>query len=558
MTSSAYLKNFSVIFSLPASLILFIVTACDTQIKFNEVSKESGIDFSYTFGDTTYENILESSGSGVTILDYDGDNNMDVYLLNGTYLEGISDSEGKIFRNTSNQLYHNNGDGTFTETSFQAGLADKHWSMAAGAVDYDHDGDVDLYVLNYGPNVFFRNNGDGTFSDITLQLGLQGPEKLNGFTKWSVGVAFWDYDQNGRLDMMVGNFLAFDPAYRSPTAPELMPHPSEYKGQASLFYEQQPDGTFKDITQQLGLYFPDSKCMGLTVFDYDNDADLDLFQANDHQANFMFENNGKQIFEEKGLKAGVALNSRGLTTGSMQGTTGDMDGDGLIDLLVTDLEFGALYRNLGKGIYEDITEHSGIAVAFAGKGQWGAALFDYDNDGDLDIFCANGTAEELKLQLPLLLQNDGKGNFKNVGFYNGVYFKEKRSGRGVAVWDYDNDGDRDIIVSHVDLQATPALLRNDGGNKNNWLGITLVSKHGQAGAIGAKVIVNAGTLKQTLINQWATSYLSSNDPRMHAGLGKERVVNSLEIYWPDGTIDVLENINVNQYITVRQEKGIIR
>jgi hypothetical protein len=205
-------------------------TAQTSGLSFTDISREAGISFRYNFGDYTYENILESSGSGVTILDYNGDGWMDLYMLNGTYLEGISDAKGIIFKNTPNHLYHNNGDGTFTEVAKEAGVDDRHWSMAAGAIDYDGDGDVDMYLLNYGPNVFYRNNGDGTFTDIAEDLGLTGPETLNGFKKWSVGVAFWDYNMDTRVDMMVGNFLAFDPDYVSPTTPDMMPHPSEYRG----------------------------------------------------------------------------------------------------------------------------------------------------------------------------------------------------------------------------------------------------------------------------------------------------------------------------------------
>ena len=253
----------------------------------------------------------------------------------------------------------------------------------------------------------------------------------------------------------------------------------------------------------------------------------------------------------------MAVNSRGEVTGSMHGTIGDIDGDGLIDLLVTDLKYGALYRNVGNGLFEDITERSGVAKAFAGKGQWGALLIDYDNDGDLDIFTADGTAEELILQLPLLLENDGKGNFTDVGAQISPYFSEKRSGRAAASIDFDNDGDLDIMVSHVDLKATPAFLRNDGGNKNNWIGISLLGKNGQFEAIGAKVIVKTDHLTQTKINQWATSYLSNNDPRMHFGVGNEKQINSIEIQWPDGTKEIFNKIAPNKYYTIQEGKGIV-
>jgi enediyne biosynthesis protein E4 len=533
------------------------LSAQKSKVIFTDVTKKAGINFKYCLGDYTYKNIIESSGGGVTVFDYNNDGFMDLYLLNGKYLEGISDPGGKVFAGSHSELYRNNGNGTFTEVSHQAGVDVNQWSMAAGAVDLDNDGYQDLYVLNYGPNIFFKNNGNGTFSDITGSLGLAGPDTLNGFIKWSIGVAFWDYNHDGRLDAMVGNFLAFDPAYISPSAPGMMPSPTEYKGQASMLYEQMPDGRFVDVTAKNNLYYPDSKCMGLTVFDYDDDGDLDIFQANDHQFNFMFRNdNGK--YREVGVAAGVAANGKGIGTGSMHGTTGDVDGDGLEDILVTDLSYGALYKNMGNGIFTDVTESSGIAGALAGKGSWGAALFDFDNDGDLDLVAANGTAEELILQYPVLLENDGSGHFTNTGMKHGGYFSTKRSGRGLAVWDFDNDGDLDIIISHVDNEATVALLRNDGGNSNNWLGLTLKGKAGPAAAIGAKVVVTTGSKKQVLVNQWATGYLSNNDQRMHIGLGKNKLIEMMEISWSDGTKETYRNISCNRYITILQGKGIIK
>jgi len=538
------------------AVLLFTYPLLGQSVKFTDVTTEAGISFKYNFGDYTYENILESSGSGVTILDYNNDGLMDIYLLQGTFIEGISDEAGRVFTNSPNALYKNNGDGTFIDVTKSAGITDLHWSMAAAAFDYDGDGDTDIFELNYGPNVFYSNNGDGTFTDITTKLGLKGPDKLNGFEKWSVGVAYWDIDLDGRTDMMVGNFLAFDPAYKSPGSPELMPHPSEYTGQASLFYRQKPDGSFEEITKSLGLYYPESMCMGLTLFDFDQDGDLDLFQGNDHQANFMFRNDGNLKFSEVAVPTGVAVNDLGKVTGSMHGSVGDLDGDGLIDLLVSDLEHGALYRNMGNGLYEDITRKSGIADQFAGKGQWATQLFDYDNDGDLDIFSANGNGEALILQLPLLLENDGHGNFINTGPRVSPYFTEKRSGRGAAIVDYDNDGDLDIMISHVDLKASPALLRNDSP-KNNWVGITLKGSHGPTSAVGALVTVSAGGHTQVLINQPANAYLSWNDPRLHVGLGKANKIDSFEITWQGGKKEVIKYVPVNRYIKIEEGKGIV-
>jgi len=524
-------------------------------VRFEEVAASSGIDFRYTFGDRSYENILESSGSGVSVFDYNNDGLMDLYLMNGTYLEGISDREGKVYAGTVNQLYRNNGDGTFSDVSAGSGLDDRNWSMAASPVDLDLDGFMDLYLLNYGENAFYHNNGDGTFTDIAYALGLRGPETLNGFVKWSIGASFWDHNGDGRLDVMVGNFLAFDPKYVSAESPGMMPHPGEYKGQASLLYEQQEDGRFREVTQKHGLFFPDSKCMGINVFDVDEDGDLDIFQANDHQENFMFLND-KGRYREAGRASGVATNSNGEVTGSMHATLGDVDGDGLIDILVTDLKYGALYRNMGNGIFEDITESSGIAGPMRGKGCWGASFLDYDNDGDLDLVTANGTAEELILQYPLLLENNGKGSFTDTGRSKGDYFSTKRSGRGLAVLDYDNDGDLDILISHVDLDGTAALLRNNGGNRKHWLGLTLKGENGIASGMGAKVTVYASGRKQVLVNQWAMGYLSSNDPRLHIGLGDSDAIERLEVKWPGGETETFENIDANRYITITKGRGM--
>jgi hypothetical protein len=279
-----------------------------------------------------------------------------------------------------------------------------------------------------------------------------------------------------------------------------------------------------------------------------------MFQGNDHQANFMFRNEGGS-FSEVGVEIGVAVNSHGQPTGSMHGAIGDVDGDGHIDLLVPDLRYGALYRNLGNGTFEDITEQSGIAGAFAGKGQWATALFDFDNDGDLDLFAANGNGDQLILQYPLLMENDGKGNFTDIGMSDSPYFNEKRSGRSAAVWDYDNDGDLDIIVSHVDLKANAVLLRNNGTENNHWIGLSLEGKNGPAAAIGASVVIYQGDRQIIRVNQVSSTYLSNKDPRLHIGLGQNPLIDSLEINWSDGTREVYSGPDTDQYLVLRQGYG---
>ncbi len=533
-----------------------VILTAQKKAAFTDVTQKAGIDFIYNFGDRTFVNIIESSGSGITVFDYNNDGLMDIYMLNGTYLEGISSEDGKKFIDTPDALYKNNGDGTFTNVAEKAGVDDRTYSMAAGAIDLDNDGFQDLFLLNYGPNVFFHNNGDGTFSDITDKLALKGQETLNGFIKLSIGVSFWDYNNDKLLDCMVGNFLAFDPEYMSTQTPGMMPHPSEYKGQASFLYEQQKDGSFKDVTEKVNLLYPDSKCMGLTVFDYDEDGDLDIYQANDHQANFLFKNeNGK--FREVGVETGVAVNTHGVPTGSMHGTIGDIDNDGLIDILVGDLRYGALYRNLGNGFYQDVVESSGVSASLAGKGSWGTVFVDYDNDGDLDIISSNGNGEELILQYPVLLENDGKGHFTDVGKDLCSYFKAKHSGRGLAVVDYNNDGNMDVIVSHVDLDGIPALLKNNGTNNNHWLGLKLIGKDGPSSTVAARVEAWIGGKKRVFVNQWATAYLSNNDPRIHIGLGQETQIDKLTVHWSNGDTEVYKNIPIDRYLDIKEGTGII-
>ncbi|HJW31314.1 MAG TPA: CRTAC1 family protein, partial [Saprospiraceae bacterium] len=499
--------------------------------------------------------ILESSGSGVTVWDYDGDGDEDIYLLNGAYIDGISDISGAHNTNASDALYRNNNDGTFTDVTHDAGLNDTHWSMAACPADLDGDGDPDLLLLNYGPNVVYRNNGNGTFTDITSGSGFEAPDSLNGFPKWSVSAFSWDENDDGALDIMVGNFLAFDPQYHTPGKPDEMPFPSEYKGQASFLYRQIAPGKFQDVTNELGLYYPDSKCMGLSVFDFGAGGAMDILQANDHQPNFLFRKMESGIFQETGLASGIALNDEGVPTGSMHPSIGDVDGDGLIDILVSDLEHGALYRNKGNGLFEDITMRSGLSALWNGLGAWSALLFDADNDGDLDLFSANGRAEVLEDQYPSLFFNDGSGHFSDMAKDGGDYFLQKHSGRGAALVDYDNDGRMDIIVSHVDLHSQAALLHNRCDNGHHWLGLILQKADGTPAWPGAKIKIHAGEKTQVLADQPGNAYLSYNDPRIHAGLGSSPEADLVEIDWPDGRHERFEHLKADQYLKLREGSG---
>ncbi|HVO50256.1 MAG TPA: CRTAC1 family protein [Thermoanaerobaculia bacterium] len=523
--------------------------------RFEDVAAKAGIGFRYTFGDLTYDNILESSGSGVAVFDYDGDGKMDILFLNGRYLDGISDPAGRTFANARNALYRNNGDGTFTDVTEKAGVGGSHWAMAATIADLDGDGLEDIFLSNYGPNTFLHNNGDGTYSDFTERAGLAGPATLNGFVKWSVGAAAFDADGDGKLELLVANFLAFDPAYKSPGSPDRMPAPAEYRGQASILYKRGPDGRWADVTEKAGLHFPDSKAMGLTVWDCDGDGRLDVFQANDHQPNFLFRNIGRGVFEDIAAAAGVAVNLDGVGTGHMHASLGDVDGDGLLDVFVTDLSYQSLYRAIGPGRFEDVTEKSGVRRLMDGAESWGGGLYDLDNDGAVDIFAANGGADTLVLKKPTLLMNDGAGHFRDASAGAGDYFEGKRSGRGVAFGDFDDDGRIDIVVSHVDLKGTPALLKNVTANGNHWLGVALKPTRSPSEPAGALVKATAGGKTQVRVYQRAQSYLSQNDPRLHFGLGKAAKVDTLEIRWPGGAVQTLRDVPADRYVTVTEPRS---
>jgi hypothetical protein len=334
-----------------------------------------------------------------------------------------------------------------------------------------------------------------------------------------------------------------------------MPHPGDYLGQATLLYQQDENGIFKDVTESVGLLYPESKCMGLTIFDADGDGNMDIFQSNDHQPNFLFKNENHQ-FKEVGILSGAAVNSEGSATGSMHGTLGDVNGDGLVDILVTDLKYGSLYQNTGAAVFRDVTEISGIAKHFKGKGGWAAALSDFDNDGDLDIFSANGTAEELILQPPLLLENTGKARFVNMSDKGGDYFREKHSGRGAAVLDYDNDGDLDIIISHVEPGSKARLLENNTDGKHHWLGLNLLSPEDGSSTVGTKMTLISGNLRLTRISQPSTGYLSYSDPRIHFGLGDSDQIDQINIEWPDGVKETVKNIPCDRYLSIAKGKGI--
>lgn len=512
---------------------------------FTDVTRQAKINAKHSYGDSHLSNIVEGTGSGAMFFDYNNDGWLDIYLTNGCWLKEVSDNIGRKLRGKlNNSLYRNNCDGTFTDVTKKAGVGDKGYGVGCSAADFDKDGDLDLYVLNYGPNVFYRNNGDGTFTDISETSGLANPN-------WSLAAPWFDYDNDGDLDVFVANYLEYDSGkFRSYYAAAGYPGPLSYSGQPDALYRNNGDGTFTDVTKETGLFNPNGRAMSATVADINNDGFLDIYVANDAMENYYFRNTGKGTFESEGLIMGLAFGEGGQGVSSMGPAIGDVDRDGLLDIYIPDMGYGCLLMNR-REYFEDHTAPTNLSVVCGQYTGWGGVLFDYDCDGYLDVFIANGNAHHEYSEEDVLMRNDGKGNFLDVAKEAGPYFAEKYVGRGATYGDYDNDGDPDILV--VNLNGTPKLLRNDGGNSNNWLTVELKLQGGKIDAIGARITVMTGSLIQIQDVIPVTGYLSQADPRRHFGLGNALKADKVEIRWPNRYTTNLIEVKANQFLTVIQE-----
>lgn len=513
---------------------------------FEDVTESAGIDFKHSFGDFELTNIVEGTGAGALFFDLDQDGYLDIYLVNGAWEKAVSDNRGRRLRGQlSNALYRNNGDGTFTNITLSAGVADSSPSFGSSSADFDNDGDEDLYVLNYGPNVFFRNNGDGTFTDISEATGLADP-------RWSLSAPWFDYDNDGDLDVYVANYLLYDDGkFRAYYAAAGYPGPLSYSAQYDALYRNNGDGTFTDVSEKVGTRLGHGRAMSATVADLNGDGYLDIYVANDATENFYFENRGDGSFEEKGLFLGLAFGEHGQGVSSMGPFPGDIDRNGLIDVYIPDMGYSSLLVNLGD-FFEDQTTRSKLAVACGQYTGWGGLLFDYDNDGYLDLFVSNGNAHHEYSEEDVLLHNNGEGVFIDVSRSSGDYFQTKKVGRGSATGDYDNDGDLDLLIVNLNDQAK--LLRNEGGNRKNWL--TVIPRLGrpERNAIGTRVTVVTGDLRQIEDMIPVRGYLSQMDPRIHFGLGEAQQADLVELRWPDGSIQQLTNVKANQFLKVIKDE----
>jgi hypothetical protein len=497
-------------------------------------------------------------------LDYNNDGYVDLYLVNGSTLEAL---QGKVQRRVTNHLYRNNGNGTFTDVTKAANVAGETWGFGCVAADYDNDGYTDLLVTNFGANALYHNNGDGTFTDVAARAGVTGGNI------WHTGAAFGDYDRDGYLDLYVAGYLDFD--YRNAVMKTcnyrgVQVHacgPLGYKGAPDALYHNNRDGTFTEVTEKArvvdrGLYY------GFTVIfdDLDGDGFPDIFVANDSNPNYLYRNKGDGTFEDIGVSSGAAYNADGKEMSSMGVAVGDYDNDGRMDLFVTTFanDNYVLFHNEGKGAFSDLSFQSGIGERTIPYLGWAAFFLDYDNDGFKDLLAASGHvypevdgklgAETYREPL-LLFHNLKNGKFAEVSKEVGLRDLAARSARGGAYCDYDNDGDLDLLISNID--DSPQLLENVGGNRGNWLELRLVGTKSNRDAVGAKVKVTAGELVQYDHVRAGGSFISGNDLRLHFGLGERTLADSVEIQWPSGRKDSLNNVKPNQILMVREGVGIV-
>lgn len=534
-------------------ICLLPIAVTEGDIVFTDVTKQTGIDFVHADGSGGKLYIMETVTAGLALFDYDNDGDIDIYFLNGAPLKGT-----KYKHLPQNKLYRNDGNFKFTDVTDQTGTGDTGYGLGVTIGDYDNDGNKDIYINNYGPNVLYKNNGNGTFTDVTKAAGVD-----NG-NNFGAGTAFLDMDNDGDLDIYVSRYIDF--SYEKNTIVKMSGHetyasPRAYRFSHDSLYRNNGNGTFTDVSEESGISAHYGTGMGMVCADYDNDGDTDIFVANDSLENYLFQNDGTGKFEQVGLIAGIAYDLNGKEMGSMGVDCADYDNDGLLDFYVTSYAFQwtNLYKNIGDGLFEDVTFSTGAGKGTFANPTWGTGFVDFDNDGDKDIFIAVGhlqtNVEKYSDRMTYkarneILMNTGDGKFINITDKCGDISKVVQSSRGAGFDDLDNDGDIDIVV--LNSKSAPTILRNDTDNKNNWIKIRLIGVNSNKDGVGARVNVSTGDLTQIDEVRSGRGYQGHYGMILHFGLADHKKIDKLEVKWIGRKKDILYDINANQLITITE------
>ena len=553
------MKSAGAVLAVPRSA--WTAASAPIQVNYVDVAAAAGITFQHDNAASAEKYLIETMGSGCGWIDYDQNGLMDLYLVNGAATRLYTPKHA-----LQSALYHNNGDGTFTDVTAKAGVgAEGLFGMGVAVGDYDNDGFPDLFVLGYGRCILFQNNGDGTFTDVTAKAGVENSGR------WGSSAAWFDYDNDGWLDLVIANYVDWAPDnnfWCGDHGPGLRSycHPDNYHGRAPTLYHNNGDGTFTDVSVPSGVGAKPGNGLGVVTFDYDDDGWQDIFIANDSMPNFLFHNNRDGTFREVGYMAGVAVSMDGTSEAGMGVDAADASGKGRMDLIVThlDSQLARFYQNMGGGVFDDATLRSKISYSTFHMSGFGTRFMDYDNDGCRDVFMADGhildnieryRGEVRYAEPKLMFRNAGRGIFENVSERLGADFQRPRVSRGAAIGDFDNDGDLDVLVNN---NGEPAqLLRNDGGNANHWLEIFLIGTRSNRDGVGARVKLTAGDLMLHDQRKGGMSYQSAQDPRLHFGLGARASVDTLEIIWPSGVVTKFADIKSDQTISVKEGEGIV-
>jgi hypothetical protein len=546
-----------------ATLLALAVVVSASGLRFTDVTKSVGIDFTHGHSATAEKYLVETMGGGVALLDYDNDGRLDVFFTNGAKIDDPMPKGRKPDKSDPafwNRLYRQTADGRFVDVTERAGLSgvrQNHYGMGVAVADYDNDGFRDIYVTNFGGNTLYRNLGDGAFADVTEQAGV-------GAAGWSASAGFFDYDNDGALDLFVTRYVDWsfeNNRYCGEKTPggRAYCHPDNFEGVTNILYRNTGTGRFVDVSSKTGIAAATGKGLGVAFEDYNADGFMDVYVANDSVQSFLFESHRGEKFEEVGLLAGVGFTEDGKSFAGMGVDFADFDNDGRPDVFVTDLsnERYRLFRHNGDGTFRDTTNSSGVGAATLPFSGWSTRFVDFDNDGWKDIFVAQGhvmdtiakTSPNLSyLQPPLLLRNES-GRYVRV--LAGEAFGQDWAGRGAAFGDLDNDGDVDVVVSNVGQKAV--VLRNDSGNRGNWFAIRTVGTRSNRDGIGCRVRVVSGSgLTQHLTINSAAGYLSASDTRLLVGLGAATVATLVELRWPSGAVQTFEGIKAGEMLTATE------